>query len=192
MLYFRYHNTNCFFIKNKRTETYLAIDAGWPCTLREYQRSLKNIGIKYTQISNCIITHLHMDHAGLVSEFIESGIQCYLLEKQSDKEIDEMERTIRKNYKEYKEIDKSKIRRVSIEEINELLNKEGFSGEVILTNGHSPDSISYITEDNEAIIGDLTPIEQIMDDKKSEENWRRIREKKVKRIYPSHANVFEI
>ena len=192
MLYFRYHNTNCFFIKNEHTNTYLAIDAGWPCTLREYQRLLKNIGIKFTQISFCIVTHLHMDHAGLLSEFIESGIQCYIIEKQSDKEIDEMERTIKKNYKDYKEIDKSKILRASIEEINELLKQEGFSGEVILTEGHSPDSISYVTEDNEAIIGDLTPIEQIMDDKKSEENWNHIKEKKVRRIYPSHANIFEI
>ena len=103
-----------------------------------------------------------------------------------------MERTIKKNYKDYKEIDKSKIKRVSIEEINQVLNQEGFLGEVILTNGHSPDSISYITEDNEAIIGDLIPIEQIMDDKKSEENWKRIREKKARKIYPSHANIFEI
>jgi glyoxylase-like metal-dependent hydrolase (beta-lactamase superfamily II) len=133
-----------------------------------------------------------MDHAGLLSEFIESRIQCYLVGKQSYKEIDEMERTIKKNYKEYKEIDKSKIKRASIEEINELLKQEGFSGEVIITEGHSPDSISYITEDNEAIIGDLTPIEQIMDDKKSEENWNHIKEKKVSRIYPSHANIFEI
>ena len=133
-----------------------------------------------------------MDHAGLLNEFIESGIQCYIIEKQSNKEIDEMERTIKKNYKEYKEIDKSKILRASIEEINELLKQEGFSGEVILTEGHSPDSISYVTEDNEAIIGDLTPIEQIMDDKKSEENWNHIKEKKVSRIYPSHANIFEI
>ena len=133
-----------------------------------------------------------MDHAGLLSEFIESGIQCYIIEKQSDKEIDEMERTIKKNYKDYKEIDKSKILRASIEEINELLKQEGFSGEVILTEGHSPDSISYVTEDNEAIIGDLTPIEQIMDDKKSEEDWNHIKEKKVNIIYPSHANIFEI
>ena len=103
-----------------------------------------------------------------------------------------MERTIKKNYKDYKEIDKSKILRASIEEINELLKQEGFSGEVILTEGHSPDSISYVTEDNEAIIGDLTPIEQIMDDKKSEENWNHIKEKKVSKIYPSHANIFEI
>ena len=30
MKYFRYRNTNCFFIKSKHNDSYLAIDAGWP------------------------------------------------------------------------------------------------------------------------------------------------------------------
>lgn len=192
MRYFKYHNTNCFFIKNCNDDTYLAIDAGWPCTLREYQRALKSIGISFGQISCCIVTHLHMDHAGLLSDFLEYGVECFLVGIQSDEEIAAMERVIKKNYKDYKEIDKSKIKRFSIEEINVILEKEGFAGEVIMTNGHSPDSISYITEDEESIIGDLAPIGQIMDDKKSEECWSLIMKKKVKRIYPSHASVFEI
>ncbi len=192
MYYFRYHNTNCFFIKNRNNDTYLAIDAGWPCTLREYQRALKSIGIAFNKISACIVTHLHMDHAGLLGEFLEHGIECFLVGMQSDKEIDEMERIIKKNYENYRAIDKSKMKRASIERINEILEKEGFSGEVIITNGHSPDSISYITEGKEAIIGDLTPLAQIMDDKKSEESWAIIERKHVKKIYPSHASVFEI
>jgi glyoxylase-like metal-dependent hydrolase (beta-lactamase superfamily II) len=192
MQYFRYHNTNCFFIKNEQNDTYLAIDAGWPCTLREYQRSLKNIGIRFAQISTCIVTHLHMDHAGLLSEFIEHGIKCLIAGKQSDKEIDDMERIIKKNCSNYQEIDKSKIFRVSIERLNEVLEQEGFKGEVIETDGHSPDSISYITKDKEAIIGDLAPIGQILDDEKSEGSWEKIKEKKVKCAYPSHANVFEL
>jgi len=133
-----------------------------------------------------------MDHAGLITDFLENGIKCFLVEKQSDKEIDEMEKIIKKNYRSYKDIDKSKLKRVSIEEINQILEKEGFPGEVIKTDGHSLDSISYITEEKEAIIGDLVPLEQIMDDLKSEESWAHIKERKVKTIYPSHANVFEI
>lgn len=192
MQYFRYHNTNCFFIKNEHNDTYLAIDAGWPCTLREYQRSLKSIGIQFSQIGICIVTHLHMDHAGLLSEFIEQGIQCFIVGKQSDDEINEMEKIIKKNYKHYREIDKSKILRASMGRINEVLWQAGFLGEAITTNGHSPDSISYITKDKEAIIGDLAPIGQIMDDEKSEGSWEKIKRKQAKCAYPSHANVFEV
>jgi len=170
----------------------LAIDAGWPCTIREYQRSLKAIGISFSQIKMCIVTHLHMDHAGLINDFQESRVKFFLIGEQSDQGIDEMERIIKKNYKDYKKIDKGKLSKVSIEEMNMILQKEGFPGEIIKTNGHSPDSISYITEDMEAIIGDLTPLEQIMDDMKSEESWIYIKERRVKTIYPSHANVYEI
>lgn len=187
MDYFRYHSTNCFFIKSKNADAYLAVDAGWPCSLREYQRALKAIGIRFQQLRFCIVTHWHMDHAGLISDFLEQGIRCFLVEKQSYEDIDEMERVIRKNYKEYKEIDKSKLERASIVDMNELLAREGFGGETLVTIGHSPDSISYITEEKEAIVGDLAPFDQIMDDIKSEESWDSIRRQGAKVAFQSHS-----
>ena len=165
---------------------------GWPCTLREYQRSLKGISISFKSIKSCIVTHLHMDHAGLLSEFLDNGIECYLIGRQSEKNVELMERTIKKNCSEYREIDTSKIRKISIDGINRQLEKDGFGGEVAITEGHSPDSISYITEEQEAVVGDLAPIDQIMDDKKSEESWDLLRRKNVRKVYPSHAGAFEI
>lgn len=191
MIYFRYHNTNCFFIKNRHKDSYLAIDAGWPGTLREYQRLLKGIGIPFGQIKICIVTHFHMDHAGLITDFLENGIECFMVENQTESEIDKMERTIKKNYRDYREMDRKKLKRVSVEECNRALETEGFPGEVVITDGHSPDSISYISESKEAIVGDLAPLEQIMDDPKSEESWRLLKNKDVKIVYPSHAEVFE-
>ena len=192
MEYFRYRNTYCFFVKSKHNDSYLAIDAGWPCTLREYQRSLKGIGIGFTSIKSCIVTHFHMDHAGLLGEFLDNGIECYLIGRQCEKNIESMEKTIKKNYSEYREIDTSKIRKVSIDEINKQLEKDGFGGEVTITDGHSPDSISYITEEQEAVVGDLAPIDQIMDDKKTEESWAVLRRKNVRKVYFSHAGVSEL
>ncbi len=192
MKYFRYHNTNYFFIKSKHDDFYLAIDAGCPCTLREYQRSLKGIGIGFKSIKSCIVTHLHMDHAGLLGEFLDSGIECYLIGHQGEENIESMERTIQKNCSDYRKIDTSKIRKISVDGINRQLKKDGFGGEVAITEGHSPDSISYITEEREAVVGDLAPIDQIMDDGKSEERWDLLKRKNVRKAYPSHAAAFEL
>jgi glyoxylase-like metal-dependent hydrolase (beta-lactamase superfamily II) len=74
MEYFRYHNTNCYFIKSTITENILAIDAGWPGTLYEYARTLKTIGYSLNQLAWAIVTHFHMDHAGLISEFLTKDL----------------------------------------------------------------------------------------------------------------------
>lgn len=190
--YFRYHNTNCFFLESPIDHRLLAVDAGWPCTLYEYQKELKTINYRFSQIAWAVVTHFHMDHAGLISEFIESGIQCLVFENQTTT-IDEMERVIRKNYKEYRSIDKGRLVEARTSESRMWLRNLGIGGEVIVTPGHSDDSISLVTDDHEAIIGDLAPMDQIMpDDEKSIKSWSAIKGLGAKYIYPSHAALFEI
>jgi len=193
--YFRYHNTNCYFLESSIDKSLLAIDAGWPCTLYEYQRTLKTIRYSFKNIKWAIVTHFHMDHAGLVGEFINEGITCYAFENQTFNDIDEMERTILKNkeYSTYQKIDRNRLKTMSINEFNNELKVLGISGELIITKGHSSDSITFITNDHEAIIGDLAPINQIMEnDIVSIENWNEIKHRGMKRIYPSHAEIFDI
>jgi len=193
--HFRYHNTNCYFLESSIDNSLLAIDAGWPCTLYEYQRALKTIGYSFKNIKWAIVTHFHMDHAGLIGEFIKEGITCYAFENQKFNNVTEMERVILKNkeYAAYQKIDMDKLNTMSINVFNNEAKILGIDGEAIITQGHSPDSITFITKDHEAIIGDLAPINQIMEnDKESLANWNRIRELGAKTIYPSHANIFEI
>jgi glyoxylase-like metal-dependent hydrolase (beta-lactamase superfamily II) len=193
--YFRYHNTNCYFIESSIDKNLLAIDAGWPCTLYEYQRALKTIGYSFRNIKWVIVTHFHMDHAGLIGEFINEGIACYSFENQTLNDIDEMEKVILKNkeYSAYQRINKNRLITTSINDFNNEIRILGIDGEAIITKGHSSDSITFITNEHEAVIGDLAPIDQIMEnDKESLGNWNSLREKGVKMIYPSHANIFEI
>lgn len=193
--YFRYHNTNCYFLESSIDNSLLAIDAGWPCTLYEYQRELKAIGCSFKNIKWVIVTHFHMDHAGLVGEFIKEGITCYAFENQTSNDIDEMERVILKNkeYSEYQKIDRKKLKTTTINEFNSEIKKLGIVGEAIITKGHSSDSITFLTKEHEAIIGDLAPINQIMEnDSESLENWNTIKQKGIKKIYPSHAGLFDI
>jgi len=193
--YFRYHNTNCFFLESSIDKSLLAIDAGWPCTLYEYQRALKTIGYSFKNIKWAIVTHFHMDHAGLIGELSKEGIYCYTFENQTFNDIDEMERVILKNkeYSAYQKIDRNGLKTTSISEFNNEFKTLGINGEVIITKGHSSDSITLITNDHEAIIGDLAPINQIMEnDIVSIENWNEIKHRGMKRIYPSHAEIFDL
>jgi len=188
----RYHNTNCFFVESTLDHKLLAIDAGWPSTLHEYQREMKKIGLKYQDIAWAIVTHFHMDHAGLITDFIAAGITCIVFENQM-RAIDAMEKTILKNNKDYRAINKPKLITWQISDSREGLGKIGIAGEVLRTEGHSPDSISFLSDQKEVIIGDLHPIEFVMpDDEKSNQSWDLILAKGGENIFPSHANAFRL
>jgi len=139
-----------------------------------------------------LVTHFHMDHAGLIGEFLERGIACFIFENQGEG-IDDMERIIGRTCKEYTPIRKEALLRIESPASRDHLAGLGIRAEVILTPGHSPDSVSYISDEGEAIIGDLPPPGQIMpDDTECLASWEAIRRKKVRTIYPSHAAVFEL
>lgn len=194
MKFFHYHHTNCFFIENKYNDSLLAFDAGWPCSFYEYQKSMKTINLKYSNIEWAIVSHFHMDHAGLIGEFINSGIKCYVFENQKSR-IEEMERIIKKNieYKNYVHINTEKLIYSTIENFNTELRIFGIDGIVIKTDGHSADSVSFVTSNKEVLVGDLSPENLIMDnDAKSIESWKRIKEMNGRKIFPSHAPSFEI
>lgn len=70
MVYFRYHSTNCFFVRSSMGDRLLAIDAGWPGTRHEHAQCMKQIGCRFHQISWAIVTHFHIDHAGLIGQFV--------------------------------------------------------------------------------------------------------------------------
>ena len=69
----------------------------------------------------------------------------------------------------------------------------GIKGEAIVTDYHSPHSISLILDDGEAIVGDLPSEGQRMpDDTEHMRNWELIRNEGAKIVSPSHAGVFKL
>jgi ribonuclease/clavin/mitogillin len=192
MVYFKYHSTNCFFVRSSWNQRLLAVDAGWPNTLYEYARNMKAIGCKLEEVAWAVVTHFHMDHAGLISEFLARGVSCFIFENQVAA-VDSMERTILKNDKTYKLIDKERLRPINTKDSRAALAEIGIKGEVVVTDYHSPDSISFISDDGEAIIGDLPPEGQRMpDDNEHIRIWELIRKMGAKTVYPSHAGVFTL
>lgn len=191
MHYFRYHSTNCFLFENNCGDL-LAVDAGWPCSFFEYARLVKSIGFRMKQIRWALVTHFHLDHAGLVSDFMEQGIQCIVFQNQ-ETAIDPMERTIRKNYRDYKPIHQESLIRWNTVDSIKSFAKIGIVGSTLVTRGHSDDSISFLTGNQEAIIGDLCPVESVMDvDSASAESYAILRANQVKFVFPSHAPFFQL
>jgi len=192
MVTFRYQNTSCYLLPTVDGKSLFAFDAGWPCSLFEYARSMKCTGYRFDQVRWAMVSHFHLDHAGLIRDFQDAGIHCVLFENQGDG-IEDMERIIRRGYPRYVPLLKNKFMSIKTGESREFLASIGIRGEVIQSPGHSDDSVSLITDDHEALIGDLYPVSQIMeDDVKSQQSWARIRAMGGTYIYPSHAGPFEL
>jgi len=63
----------------------------------------------------------------------------------------------------------------------------------VITDYHSPDSISLLLDNGEAIIGDLPPEGQMLpDDQHAIRNWDLLRKMGARDIYPSHAMPFHL
>jgi glyoxylase-like metal-dependent hydrolase (beta-lactamase superfamily II) len=192
MVSFRYQNTSCYLLPTADGKNLLAFDAGYPCSLHEYVRTMKGTDYRFDQIKWAMVSHFHFDHAGLVRDFQDAGIQCLLFENQGGG-IESMEKIIRRSYPKYEPILEDGFLPLKTGDSRAFLASIGIGGEVIQTAGHSDDSVSLITDAHEVLIGDLYPVSQIMDDDvKSNESWTKIREMGGRFIYPSHAEPFEL
>ncbi len=192
MVSFTYQHTHYYLLPTADGKNLLAFDAGYPCSLHEYARTMKGTGYRFDQIKWAMVSHFHLDHAGLIRDFQDAGIQCLLFENQGDG-IESMKKIIRRSYPKYEPILKDGFLSLKTGDSRVFLESIGIGGEVVQTAGHSDDSVSLITDAHEVLIGDLYPISQIMDDDvKSQQSWARIREMGGKFIYPSHAEPFEV
>lgn len=192
MVSFIYQHTHYHLLPTAGGKNLLAFDAGYPCSLHDYARGVKETGYRFDQIRWAIVSHFHLDHAGLIRDFQDAEIQCLLFENQGGG-IEDMERIIKRGYPKYTPILKDGFMALKTSDSRAFLASIGIGGEVVQTVGHSDDSVSLVTDDHEVIIGDLYPISQIMDgDVNSLKSWARIREMGGKYIYPSHAEPFEL
>jgi endoribonuclease LACTB2 len=192
MVSFNYQHTNYYVLPTADGKSLLAFDAGYPCSQHEYARVMKGTPFRFEQIKWAMVSHFHLDHAGLIRDFQDAGIQCLLFENQGPG-IESMEMMIKRSYREYRTIFSNRFLKVKTSDSRAFLASLGIDGEIIQTPGHSDDSVSLITDAHEVLIGDLYPISQITeDDVKSHQSWARIQDLGGKYIYPSHAMPFEL
>lgn len=180
-------NVKCYLLED--SDGYLLFDAGWPHSYRYWKDSIKSLGISIKEINNIIVSHFHIDHAGLLGILIANGKEVTVFENQV-KYIDDMEALIEKKGYPYKKIDKKMLKIRSLKEAGIWLKSIGIEGEILQTYGHGEQGIVILLDSGEALVGDL-PVEYNYDEL-VKKDWDNLYNMGGKIIYPAHADMCEI
>jgi ribonuclease/clavin/mitogillin len=179
-----YDSANYYVIETDKAK--LLIDVGWPGTLPKLLHTLKRIGIPLSDITHLLVTHYHPDHAGLAQELKQKGVKLIVLENQvaaipalrqyMDPESNYVAITLNDNI--HVQTGKSRL----------FLHGLGIDGEIIITPGHTDDSITLILDIGVAFTGDLPPVsiaEHLPPP--TRQSWEEIRTCNVHVAYPGHG-----
>lgn len=179
-----YDSTNYYIIDSKGGK--LLIDCGWPGTLPKFMAQLKRKGISIGEIKYLLVTHFHPDHAGLAQELKNLGIKLILLENQSEG-ISALTEFFKEKSYPYVEIKRNDNILLSFKDTRKFLSNLGIHGEILLTPGHSGDSITLVLDEGFAFTGDLHPSFIDSDDLKTRESWDKINQHNISRVFPGHG-----
>ena len=185
----KYGNTNTYLIHG--TCGNLLVDTDMAGTMQGFYRAIKAQDIKVSDITYILATHYHPDHIGLVSELMAQGVKLVIAEPQTEYVHYADEIFARTPQLNYKPIDESQARIITLEESRAFLKELGIEGEIISTPSHSPDSITLILDEGIAITGDLEPhsyIDAYADNEALKADWEKILSFHPHRICHAHAN----
>lgn len=181
----RYRSTNYYLLDGG--VGLLAFDGGWPNTFREYRDCLKAAGRKFSEIRWLVVSHFHIDHAGLAGDFADHGVEVVVFENQVDA-IAEMEALITRKGMTCTPIDRRKLTYRSSSTTREWLAAAGIAGEIVRTDGHADQCVSLLLDEGVAFTGDLAPEAMVGDlDEKTRRNWVMLRARGVRRVLPAHG-----
>jgi glyoxylase-like metal-dependent hydrolase (beta-lactamase superfamily II) len=180
-------STNCYLIES--SEGWLLFDTGWVNEYGNFRDNLKKSNVSPKEIKWFIVSHFHIDHAGLAGILINNGKGFIVFENQIG-QIDEMEEFIERKKYVYTKINKRKITHQKTSKSRDWLKSIGINGEIIQIFGHGDQSIVLILDTGEAFIGDLPVVYEYSELVK--QDWDKIISKDVRYIYPAHSPEIEI
>ena len=182
-----YRSTN-YWVVSAGTSRVL-VDLGWPGSMGKMRANLKRMDVPIVEIQYGLATHYHIDHAGAAQELKLAGVPLLVLDVQVP--AIPLMKTWTKPRDRYLEITMHDNVVISSEESRPLLEGIGISGEILLTPGHSDDSVSLLLDDGSVFTGDLTPPQYIglEDPEVVRASWRLLRERGATRVYPGHGPV---
>ena len=151
-----YDSTNYYLLVIGKT--YLMVDVGWPKTLPKLENACRRKGLALQQMAYLLVIHYHPDHAGLVHELTGQGTRLLVPENQQAAAP-----ALGGNIE------------LSFAESRNFLGKLGLPGEIIVTPGHSDDSVSLILDEGLAFTGDLGPLLDGGPNQATIKSWERIR-----------------
>lgn len=162
------------------------VDTGWPGTLSELQALLRRMGVYLEQVRYFMITHNHLDHAGL-AQALKTTARARMV-------IHEAQVPCLEGQKGYEQprLDPGDV--LLVPDNRAALAKLGLAGQVIPTPGHSPDSVSLVLDSGLAFTGDLHPPDFEVGEARAQTlaSWRALRQAGARSIYPAHGSPFGI
>lgn len=185
-------STKCYLIS--LNNGWLMVDTGIPDTFPQLLRLLSHKNIPVNDVNYLLITHFHPDHAGLTQNLRDLGTKL-ILHKEQISYVQKINANFKKNPKaNFKDIVLTNNLIVSDVGSRDLLKSIGIDGQIILTPGHSEDSVSLIIDGCCAFIGDLPPLNSSSEEINQEviESWEIIKNANVKTIYPAHGEPFNL
>lgn len=178
-----YKSTNCYLIGPRQPQ--LLLDAGWPGTLGKLRHQCEICGATLEQIKYVLVTHYHLDHAGLAEELKAFGAQLVVFEVQLSF-VNTVEQHI-KPADRYTPIRPETNLELQLADSRAWLETLGVRGQVVHTPGHSDDSVSLLLDSGQAFTGDLTPPIVMADDAVVAASWARLRALGARTVYPGHG-----
>ena len=155
-----------------------------------FYRSIKQAGIRISDISYVLATHYHPDHMGLIPELMKLGVKLLLIDTQIET-VHFSDYIFARDRLPFEPIDETKAKVISCTESRVFLAGIGINGEIISTPSHSSDSVSLVLDSGECFIGDLPPREHIDAYEKNDAlkaDWRKLMGFHPKRVFRAHVN----
>lgn len=220
MRHIRVSYTNCFLLNCK--EGYLLIDTGFPGEYNSFLKKLAKIDIELSEIKYLLLTHRHDDHSGFAAELVEDTGAKIIAHKEGVPLLEKGE-TAYNNRGKFLNLctkflmgahsiittRKDTYRPIKLTENDyivdgddaQLLKGIGIDGEILHTPGHTEDSISVLTSDGTAFVGDVAmnflnlcriryrPI-WLQNIGKVYKSWNKLIKHGAKTICPAHGKRF--
>jgi ribonuclease/clavin/mitogillin len=179
-----YRSVNCYLLITDKAK--LLIDVGWPGGTPELKATMAKQSLSIKDVSHILMTHYHIDHAGIAQELKDKGAKLIVMESQNG-HLNDLKQFLRPPMVFHDITDKDNVE-LGFDQSRAFLEKLGLQGEIIPTTGHGPDHVTLVLDNGLAFTGDLPPETAAEEGTDAYKDWKRLRSMKVKRIFPAHGN----
>ena len=182
-----YRSTN-FYVVSAGSSRVL-VDLGWPGTFGTLRANLERKGIPLDDLRYGLATHYHMDHAGLAQELKLAGVPLLVVAEQQHA-IPLLKQWM-KPVDRFVDITPHDNVVITVAESRTVLAEVGIDGEIVLTPGHSDDSVSLLLDNGFAFTGDLRHPSMVTEDAAAAvaRSWEALRSRGATTIFPGHGPV---
>jgi hydroxyacylglutathione hydrolase len=151
--------SNAFLLRGEKD---ILIDTGSPVDFPALTRQLNKHGVEVGDLALVVLTHVHFDHAGTVAALIKQA-KCPVAVHRLEKENLESGRNapiipvhpLGKMLNPFMGAGFAPASADILMDDALDLSPYGVAARVIFTPGHTPGSVSILTDDHQAIVGDL-------------------------------------